>query len=761
MSTPQTGGGSATQSGTNYQNRVAAWIATQILAEQDASPPWDLPAVTTLDFVRCETLEPVDDVLAGASNSGHAFLQAKHNIDLGKTDDSELASVLDQFVRQFHKHSAVGNNASWERPLDVTRDRMVLVTSQSSSARIRTTLPTILERVRGLASTQTIDTAATSQDDKEVLSTIRAHVSKSWQKLKGADPTEAELRAFLSLVRIQVLDVDQDKAHEQQAKSMLRTSVVRDPVAADAAWNCIVQACAGYAANRSGATRLELQNVLTSAGIDLQGPHSYRSDIQKLTNWSNASLQTLSSLSEMRVTPTTVVKVTRDSTAELASAALSGSLVVVGQPGAGKSGALFDLAHQLQASGDVLIFAVGQFDAGSLGSLRNEIGCTHDIVDVLRNWPSTKPGFLIIDALDAARTEAGARAFRDLIGYVIAQGSRWRVIASIRKYDLRYSNSLQRLFAGSPPSAYRDSEFQAVRHLDIPILSDSELHQVRQQSTELGLIIQNAGPELLKLLRNPFNLRLVAELVGAGANVASLTPIRTQIELLERYWRERVIASDAQADAREAVLRRATTEMVDRRTLRIDRAVVAGDPAASSALGQVLSSQVLVEWQPLPESKPDRYVITYAHHILFDYAAARLLLRGPFEQVLAWLAKEPDLLLAVRPSLLYHFQYLWSLDTNRRRFWDCVFACFKAEGIASTGKIIGPLAASQLIWTLADCEILLNTLRDPSSPDHSAAKEAFRHLMGAVHSSSSDATRPFAGPGAPPWCELLERISEL
>jgi hypothetical protein len=319
---------------------------------------------------------------------------------------------------------------------------------------------------------------------------------------------------------------------------------------------------------------------------------------------------------------------------------------------------------------------------------------------------------------------------------------------------------LQRLFAGSPPSAYRDSEFQAVRHLEIPILSDSELQQVRQQSAELGLTIQDAGPELLKLLRNPFNLRLIAELITTGANVASLTPIRTQIELLDRYWRERVIASDSQADAREAVLRRATTEMVGRRTLRIDRGVVAGDPAASGALAQILSAQVLVEWQPLPESKPDRYVITYSHHILFDYAVARLLLRGPLDQVVAWLAKDPDLLLAVRPSLLYHFQYLWSLDANRDRFWGSVFAFFKAEGITPTGRIIGPLAASQLVMTLEDCEVLLKALRDESSSDHAAALETFRHLMGAVH-SSSDVARPFAGPGAPPWCDLLKRISEL
>lgn len=761
MSTPATGGGAATQAGTNYQNRAAAWAAVLILAEQDTSLPWGFPAAATLEFLRCETTEPVDDILTGASTGGHAFLQAKHSIDLGKTDDSEFASVIGQFVRQYHERTAAGQKSRWDRPLDPQLDRLVLVTSPSASAKVRSTLPTVLERIRTLAPGQRIDDAAVSQDDKEVLTTIRHHTTTAWRKLKNSDPADVDARAFLSFIRVQILDVDPGSAHESSAKDLLRTSVIRDPTQADAAWNCIVQACAGFAANRTGARRQELQQILIAAGIDLRAIRSYRADIEKLANWSNTSLQSLASLSDIRPTPTTLIKITRDSTGDLLSAAAAGSLVVVGQPGAGKSGALFDVARQLQGIGDVLVFAVSQFDAGSLGALRSEIGCQHEVIDILRNWPSTKPGFLLVDALDAARTEGGAKTFRDLIAAVLADGGRWRVIPSIRKFDLRYSENLQRLFSGSPPSPFQDPEFKAARHIDIPTLSDAELKQVQQQSPGLSAIIASAEQKLLSLLRVPFNLRLVAELVGAGVNVASLTPIRTQIELLDRYWRERVIGSDAKADARESVLRRATTEMVKGRTLRIDRAVVADDPAANDALRQILSSQVLVEWQPFPESKPDRYVLLYSHHILFDYAVARLLLRGPLERMVEWVASEPDLLLAVRPSLLYHYQYLWELDSNRQRFWDCVFVFFNTAGIAATGKIIGPIAAGQMINTLSDCEILLRELRNEASPNHSVAMEAFRHLMGAVHSGSSDSARPICGPGAPPWAELLKEASAI
>src|SRR6267142_6884544 len=127
MSPSRTAGGAATQAGTDYQNRVAAWIAVRILAEQDASPPWDLPSHVTLEFLRCETEQPVDDLLVGTSSNGHVFIQVKHTLSLETSEDSDLASSLDQFVRQLLAYQgAKTEQRPWERPLDVKRDRLIL-----------------------------------------------------------------------------------------------------------------------------------------------------------------------------------------------------------------------------------------------------------------------------------------------------------------------------------------------------------------------------------------------------------------------------------------------------------------------------------------------------------------------------------------------------------------------------------------------------------------------------------------------------------
>ena len=201
--------------------------------------------------------------------------------------------------------------------------------------------------------------------------------------------------------------------------------------------------------------------------------------------------------------------------------------------------------------------------------------------------------------------------------------------------------------------------------------------------------------------------------------------------------------------------------MVTKRTLRIDRAVVTADPAASDPFVPNHQCPNLDRVAALSENTADRYVITYAHHILFDYAVSRLLFRGPLNEMVRWLENEPDLLMAVRPSLLFHYQYLWDLDQNRLRFWDCVFAFFNSIQIPATGRIVGPLAATRLIAAVADCQLLFDAMKDEQSPNHAASVDAFRHLIGGAHSSSFGGIHPLNGQNAPPWCEILKEAAAI
>jgi len=752
------GGGAAAVGGLDYQHRVGAWVAVHILAEKDVMPPWDFPAGTTLEWLRCETDQPVDDLLVGTSNDGLVFAQIKRKPHFSENPDSDLASALDQFVRQFiHCQSRTSGKSPLDRPLDPSRDHLMLITGPESSTPIRVHFPALLSRLQNLVPGQLLNDTALNNKERQVLSVILSHIQRSWQKALGTKPSDDELRQLLSMVRVQILDVDEEGTDERQVMNLLSTSVLQNPNQAKTAWAQLITLCAGFAKEQSGADRLLLQQELLKVGLELKAPRSYRSDIERLKEYSEETLKNLAYLAQIRA-GSTLIKIHRQCTAALRSSAEDNSILVVGEPGAGKSSVLHDFVNAIKQEGlDYVFLAADRLPVGSLGGLRPGIDLEHDITQVLENWPGQKPAFLVIDALDAARGEPAQKIIQDIIREVAGKNNRWRVVASIRKFDLRYGAEIQELFRGEPPTEFQDPEFKSIRHLNIPPLSEEELGQVSFQAPELHTFISGAPTELQDLLRVPFNLRLLSELRGAGINSCDLMPIRTQLDLLDRYWGNRVIRQDGYGDARDAALQKACEKMVEARMLNVDRLKVV-EPDSSPHIYDLLSSQVLIEWQPGPTARPERYTLSFSHHVLFDYAVARLLFRGAPENFIDRLVKDPELVIVVRPSLLFHFRYLWSCDDDRKQFWGLVFRVIETEGIPEIGKLIGPSVAAELARGMSDLEPLCAALEDPKVDAHKTAEQALRHLIRALLAGTPEG-KPLLGPDAGPWCDFLACIS--
>ena len=732
-----TGGGSATHAGTNYQSRVAAWAAVQILAEQDVTPPWGLPADVTLEALHAEAPNPIDDLTLDTSAGGKALAQAKHTTNLETTPASALGSTVEQFVREFNVKGKI---------FDPNKDRFILVTSPQSSTGIKINLPAFLIRMR-TSSNPAAEWTAGSQDEQGAASVLRNHITREWQAIKGSPITDVDLVALIRLIHVHILDVDPGGQAEHEAKNTLRQRILKNAPDADNAWNALVTTTGTYAANHQRADRLALQRALTDAGLDLQAQRSYRDDIERLKAHTETTIDTLWDFSRIHV-GTQTITIQRAAANAARTAAGQGHLLILGTPGAGKSGALYDVARQLSEQGaDVVLFGVDQLEAASTGSLRNELGLTHELANILTAWPGTRPSYLIIDALDAARTTGAARTLETIIEQVIESKERWRVIASVRKFDLRYKTKLQRLFCGIPPSLYRDGEFLATRHVNIPALTDAELTQLAQQAPALDTLIATAPPPLKELLHVPFNLRLLAELLGTGITATELQPLRTQVELLDRYWTERIIRQDGQGDARELILRRTTDEMVQQRALSIRRDVAIGNElAASKLLDDLLSSHVLAEWAT-QTGATQRDKLTFPHHLLFDYAVARLSISPDHPTFIARLVAERDLLLAIRPSIELHYQRLWHSDPAA--FWDLTFKAIRAD-MPEIGKLIGPSIAALHAETLADYQPLLDRLNHSDPVVHEDGMAALRHVLNTLLANAQPGSTR-----ATPWCDLI------
>lgn len=500
-----------------------------------------------------------------------------------------------------------------------------------------------------------------------------------------------------------------------------------------------------------------MQQYLITSGIGIKAAKSYRNDIENLCRQSRQTLNLLKELSIIRVGDTEV-KIRRRSTEILITAAEENSIVVAGEPGAGKSGALHDFAQTLiEQNRDVIFFAVDHLEARSVNELRNELTLEHDIIEIMKNWSNDRPAFLIIDALDAARSESAAQTFYDLISLTFQNCERWRIITSIRKFDLRHHVKLRRLFAGVPPTEFRADEFYNLCHFIVPLLSDDELLQVPSQSMELDKLIVGVENSSRLLLKVPFNLRLAGDLIGSGVSAASLSPIKTQIGLLDRYWEERVVRNDSEGDARQAVLQKVVEAMVETRTLRANRRSVVTKPSNSRTLNQLLSSHIISEWEA-PGGSIESNVLTFAHHVLFDYATSILLFRGRTESLVQTLENNVDLVLAVRPSIVLYFQHLWQTDYGR--FWEAYFNVIKSDQIPEVGKLTGATVIVENTVEMEKFSPLIDALSSEDIYKNELAEKAFRHLTGAllVIAAPGSALR-IIGENAPPWCEILDRCT--
>lgn len=749
-------GGRAEASGSNFEVRVQAWFCVLIIAEGGTQPPYDLTPDTRLVSVACQAVMEVDDAVTRTSADGWIFAQAKRRVNLSALATSPLASSLDQFVRQYKASREASTDAQPPRPLDHTRDRLVLSLGSASSSNVKTILPNLLRSVRhGVA--VTLGAAAHSAAEIEVATAVETCLQRSWNAACGRAPSAEELRDILTLTYVQQFDIEAGEADERRALDLLRT-VLAVPDDAPAAWAKLLELCAQMRADRSATNFSGLVRVLRQAGIALSAPADYRADIAALKSWTGRSLGAAPRFLQLLASrPDT--RLARDVWPTVRAAADQGSFLIVGDPGSGKSGLAYTLGlDRQQAAKDLIFLPVDTLKADSQPALRAALGIAHDLADVLTHWPGTGDALLVVDALDAARDGETRAVLRSVIDEVLRDADgRWRVVASVRKYDLRHGLQWSQLFAGLPPAAdHADRAFPRVRQVSVGPLTEAEIGQVASTYRPLHALVATAPADLHALLGNIFNLHLLAELLADGVVGDTLREVRSQSELLDLYWSHRVIRDDDRHDPREALLLSIAEEMISSRRLQITRRSLGQDPNAG-LLADLERHGVLSLGQT--DGRTDDGILLFSHNVLFDYAAARLWLdRGrDIDHLISRLVAGPELTLMLSPSLSMVLGEAWAAsDSARPRFWALGFRMAIADGLPEVARLMAPMVAAEQARPLGDFAPLIAALQQSSTKE--AAERFARHLVGAALFLASTGT-PLLGSAAGPWAQLADALS--
>lgn len=470
-------------------------------------------------------------------------------------------------------------------------------------------------------------------------------------------------------------------------------------------------------------------------------------DIAALRDVTEANLRALSDHGGLPdVTSRSVVE--RPEMMELTG--VGGNFVITGEPGCGKSGALFRLTEHLGEQGEDVVLLTVESLGETTGAVRVDMTLQRPLCTVLTEWTGDVRGTLLIDGVDASRRDSLTWLASVVTGL---DGSRWRTVATMRRFDLRHGTAWRRAFAGSPISdiaEHRDSDLPDVRHFLLGDFSARELETLAAGRHDLCQLLQGATEHLLRLVRNPFNLRLACELLQAGESARTLATARDQLELLQRYWNTRVV-DHPDGEARARVLTEVSREMLVRRRLRASTSVVPN--ALLDASHAVVRDGVLREVPGRLRASGSAGLV-FSHHILFDFSVAALLLTEEGRSRLTkTLNDDPNLVLVARPSVDLHLADVWHADYTRHDFAHLVIS------LAEAGHHLAGIAAAGVLLAEADEDNDLRWLTDlPDGPGNTATIAAIIGWICGVMSAASDQQKARVRTAVGLWSALASRL---
>ena len=728
-------GGSATTAGVSFQASVGAVFAVQMLAETAMDSRLGLGNAKPCG-VRFESEAAVDDCGIETDAGGWVFIQAKTGVTLSSAADSDLRKTAGQMVRLWHSAKGGRGKNGWDRPLVLAKDRLLLAAGPTTGGTVTRDL------ARALNARRAKYTAPLPKAQKHALAIFVKALKSEWKAVTKDAARESDIRAILPFIA--VIPFDMAGADRAAAIAGANHLVTLASTGANA-FVAIEKHCQHLMEARLGDGATQFRAALSALGVSLKAPPCFEADVAQLSRHSEETGRRLAEYEKTTVSGVDVT-ISRKVTQSVVDAAQDGSFLVIGEPGAGKSAVINAAAAVLRKHKcDVIELAVDQLPVASTEGLRIELGLEHRIIDVLDNWPGAKPAFLFIDALDATRGGAGEHVFRALIDALVKRPScRWRVIASIRSFDLRMGEQFRLLFKGSPPTAaYASKDFADIRHITVPSWNDAEFNALRANAPSLDQAITRGGEKLRDLARVPFNTRLLAELITNGATPETFNRIASQVALLALYWRKRV---EQHGSGAELCLGAAVTEMVANRSLRARRTTAAvPDPAALDA----------VQKDGVVMSLSDTRLIGFRHHILFDYAASRLFIdplniAGTVDR----LRSDRGLSLMLAPAIGFALQALWENgDAGREGFWAGVSLFAGGTGVDPVARSIAARIASEQPQHKADLQGFLSLMQN--SPSRPEAAVAFAHVVGSIVVRVDDSL-PVADAV---WCHFAARIS--
>lgn len=397
-------------------------------------------------------------------------------------------------------------------------------------------------------------------------------------------------------------------------------------------------------------------------------------------------------------------------------------LLILGDPGSGKSWVFENIVRsRMKDQQPVLMIKADEIRANSIEDIKKHIGIEGNFFDAMNKLGAGKHSLMVIDALDAARSEQKRKVYNELMRDVGKECPGWSIIASIRTYDALHSPDTFDLFPkdlSDIPEKCRVAACGGTSHFSIPPLDADDLKEAFSQIKHLENIYKVASEEQRDLFHNPFNLRLFEQLIESGIPIGRLSKVQTIVQLLGLYWEYRIENRD-DSEVRKNIIDKAAISMVCNRVLFVDRGDVYTE-GADATYKSLLSDGIL---KPLSKSENR---ISFGHNILFDYFVSRLTIPEGPQKSFEFTSAEKDRVIFLRPSIDYYFSRIWHED---RKLFEDIFWYFSKNATDEHIRLLPTICLVRELSSSNDASFVVQRLKDEDRSKCEVAKSSLKTIL--------------------------------
>nr|WP_319570211.1 hypothetical protein [uncultured Draconibacterium sp.] len=237
-------GGQATNSGIDYQQRIAAWCLINQYAEFSISTFFDqIDEEYIISKTLFETNHPIDDLNLQCQNNKTIFLQIKRSLSLSLRESSDFYKTIKQFTQEYIKSERAKNIFG-------------LITTSDASSKITHDLKKIVVSIK--LNENAFDDNPLNESEKDTLNKVEKVFNSIYKEIRGLEPTREKFIEFIKKIFVAIIDIQTGHPLEISSLMLLRSIGFKNP---EIVWSILIKNSLIYASNRQSINSNKLSEI--------------------------------------------------------------------------------------------------------------------------------------------------------------------------------------------------------------------------------------------------------------------------------------------------------------------------------------------------------------------------------------------------------------------------------------------------------------------------------------------------------------------